>query len=83
MSGAITAAMVIAGTIYSAVSASGATKASQAPTVDTSTANTEVANASSSTAAARTQLLETAGGSAGDPLNPSQVSNSKSTVFGN
>lgn len=54
----------------------------KAPKVDTAPATNELAAAQTSTANARTALLETAGGQAGAILQPGQVGNSD-RLFGN
>ena len=53
------------------------------PKVDTSTASTTVEEGKTSAQKARTALLETAGGQAGETLNADQVSDEKTTLFGN
>lgn len=91
MSGGITAATVISAvaavgtaasaaySIYSAVSA-------KAPSLSLGgliPGSSEITGASQNALSARTQLLETVGGSAGQTLNPGQTSNNKNTIFGN
>lgn len=53
------------------------------PKVDASAATGEVNNSQTQAQKARSLLLETAGQSAGSPLQPGQVSPGNGTVFGN
>ena len=62
------AAVSIGSSIYSAVSAPSGAATGGAPQADATQANNQIGAATQSNAAARAQLLETAGASAGSPL---------------
>lgn len=66
------------GNVVGAVFGSGS-----APKSDSGAANSEVNDAASAAAQTRSQLLDTAGASAGDALQPGQVSNNNGNTFGN
>lgn len=81
---AITTATVIAGIGAAASVASGAASfLTSAPKASGAAATQEVGGSLNQAAAARSVLLETAGGSAGQGLQPGQVGNNKDTIFGN
>lgn len=71
------AAVTAATSIAKAVSGDGAPKSNPAQ------ANGVVDAAGTQAAKARSQLLETAGATAGDPLAPGEVSNNSGNVLGN
>jgi hypothetical protein len=83
MSG-VTTATVIAGIGAAASVASGISSImSSAPKASGAAATGEVSNATNQAASARSLLLDTAGGSAGEQLQPGQVGGNKNTTFGN
>ena len=84
MSG-VTTATVIAGIGAAASAASGISSFfSSAPKASGAAATSEVGNSQTQAAQARSLLLETAGGSSGEQLQPGQVGgNSKNNTFGN
>lgn len=80
MSGVITAigvAASVASAAYSMTSGGAGSK------VSTSAADSEVSSAASAAKKARSALLETAGGQAGENLSPGQTASNKDTLFGN
>lgn len=83
MSG-VTTATVIAGIGAAASVASGISSImSSAPKASGAAATGEVSQSQSEAASARSLLLETAGGSSGQSLQPGQVSGNKNNIFGN
>lgn len=88
MSGVITAIGVAASVASAAYTITrGAPKAASAaaapaPVVNAAPAQDEVNKAATNAATLRSQLLETAGGSAGDPLQPGDTSR-QNTIFAN
>lgn len=68
----------VLGNVIGAITGSGGS-----PKSDAAPATSEVNNAASAAAAARSQLLDTAGGSAGAQLQPGQVLNPNGNTFGN
>lgn len=81
---AVTTATVIAGIGAAASVASGAASfLSSTPKASGAAATGEVSKSANQAASARSLLLDTAGGSAGSPLEPGQVGNNKNNIFGN
>ena len=86
MSGVITAIGVAASVASAAYSMSqGGAKVSTAASGDVSSAAArgDVSSAAAAARKARSSLLETAGGQAGESLTPGQTSANKDTLFGN
>lgn len=75
MSGVISAISAVAGLASSFMGGS--------PKASGSAANSEVDNSAASARKARSQLLETAGASSGDPLAAGSVGGGTGTIFGN
>lgn len=84
MTGPITASTVIAGIGAAAsVAATAYTLSQSGAKASGSSQQAQVQQADSTAMSARSQLLETAGGSAGSPLAPGQVGGNNNTIFGN